>query len=62
MDLVPGTTVSVSLPVAVGDMVRRQLTAGHTAYRLALRAELRETTPGPVLAMTQAMLPIFTLP
>lgn len=62
VDLVPGTTVSVSLPVAVGDMVRRQLTAGRTPYRLALRAELHDTAQAPILATAQAMLPILTLP
>jgi hypothetical protein len=62
IDLVPGNTVNVSLPIAVGDMVRRQNRSGRTAYRLAVRVELRESTQATPLATAQATLPIVTSP
>jgi hypothetical protein len=62
IDLVPGNTVNVSLPMAVGDMVRRQSKEGRTTYRLAVRVELRETPQAPVLATAQATLPIVIAP
>jgi len=60
LDLVPGSTVSVSLPLAVGDMVRRQTRAGRVPWRLAVRVELRDAATMQTLAMAQATLPIAT--
>jgi len=60
LDLVPGNTVSVSLPLAVGDMVRRQTRAGRVPSRLAIRVELRDTATMQTLAMAQGVLPIKT--
>jgi hypothetical protein len=58
LDLVPGNVVSLSLPLAVGDMVRRQTNAGRVPWRLAVRAELRDASSAQTIATTQATLPI----
>lgn len=58
LDLVPGKAVSLSLPVAVGDMVRRQTQAGRVPWRLAVRAELRDASSTQTIATAQATLPI----
>ena len=60
LDLVPGHTVSLSLPLAVGDMVRRQTGAGRVPWRLAVRVELRDAAKMQPLAMAQAILPLTT--
>jgi hypothetical protein len=58
LDLVPGKAMSLSLPVAVGDMVRRQTRAGRVPWRLAVRAELRDASSAQPIATAQATLPI----
>jgi hypothetical protein len=60
LDLVPGNTVSVSLPLAVGDVVRRETRAGRVPWRLAVRVELRDTATMQTLAMAKGVLPITT--
>jgi hypothetical protein len=62
LDLAPDTTMSVSLPLAVGDMVRQQAQAGRVTRRLAVRVELRDASNSTTLATAQATLPIIATP
>jgi hypothetical protein len=62
LDLVPGKTVRLSLPLAVGDMVRQQTRTGRAPWRLAVRAELRDAASAATLATAQATLPIVAMP
>ena len=58
VDLVPGKPVTLSMPIAVGDMVRRQMKSKQIPWRLAVRAELRDATNAQTLATAQATLSI----
>jgi hypothetical protein len=62
VDLVPGEPVSLSMPIAVGEMVRRQTKAGRVPWRLAVRAELRDASNSQTLATAQATLQIVAGP
>jgi hypothetical protein len=60
LDLIPGKAANLSMPVAVGEMVRQQTQAGRVPWRLAVRAELRDASSAQTIATAQATLPIVT--